>query len=58
MIEEKKHGGARPGSGRPSTDRKVALSVRISQVAAELLDKQRNKSEYIDCLIREKAKEV
>ena len=46
------HGGPRPNSGRPSTDRKVALSVRISQEAADILQTVTNKSEYIDQLIK------
>lgn len=46
------HGGARLGSGRPSTDRRVALSVRISQDAANILATVSNKSEFIDRLIR------
>ena len=54
MEETKKqHGGYRPGSGRPTTDRKVAISVRISKEAAELLDKIHNKSEYSDKLIKD-----
>lgn len=45
-------GGARKGSGRPMTDLKVNLFVRISQTAADLLLKISNKSAYIDALIR------
>jgi hypothetical protein len=53
-INEKSNwGGYREGGGRPSTDRNVAISVRISQEANELLKQQKNKSEYIDRLIKE-----
>lgn len=51
-MEEKKRGGRREGSGRPETDRKVALSVRISQEAADKLATVANKSEFIDELIK------
>lgn len=47
------HGGYRPNSGRPATDRKLQLSVRISQEAMDKLNAEtRNKSEYIDKLIK------
>lgn len=46
-------GGYREGGGRPPTDRNISLSVRISKEAHELLKVQRNKSEYIDRLIKE-----
>ena len=48
-------GGSRPGVGRPTTDRNVSVNFRISQEAAELLKRQKNKSEYIDRLIKEAA---
>lgn len=47
------HGGYRLGGGRPTTDRKCSLNVRISQEAADKLDKVANKSEVVDRLIRE-----
>lgn len=53
-MEEKKYkgrGGDR-GGRRPETDRKIAITVRISAQAKALLDKQHNKSEYIDTLIK------
>lgn len=53
MEEKKQWGGYREGGGRPSTDRNIAISVRISQEANELLKQQKNKSEYIDRLIKE-----
>lgn len=47
-------GGFREGAGRPETNRKVALSVRISQEAMDILNGLTdNKSEFIDRLIIE-----
>lgn len=54
-MEERKHGGARPNSGRPVTDLKIPLNVRISQQAMDLLNQATTKkSEYIDNLIKER----
>lgn len=53
MEEREQRGGYRPGSGRPETDRKFAVTVRISQEAAEKLNTIKNKSEFIDKLIKE-----
>lgn len=39
--------------GRPATGRTFAVSVRITKEAAEILSTKRNKSEYIDKLIKE-----
>ena len=47
--------GIKFASGRPATGRTVAISVRISKQAAEILSKKKNKSEYIDFLIRHDA---
>ena len=47
--------GIKFASGRPATGRTVAISVRISKQAAEILSKKKNKSEYIDVLIRHDA---
>lgn len=45
-------GGARPNSGRPTTDRKIMLSVRITQEAMDRLNElTTKKSEYINDLI-------
>ena len=53
-MDEVKRGGYRPKAGRPANDRSVTLSVRITQEAMEKLNRlTRNKSEYIDQLIRE-----
>jgi len=52
MEEKKQRGGRRPGSGRPSNDRKVMLCVRITQEAADIINEQKNKSEFIDNLIK------
>ena len=47
--------GSKFASGRPATGRTEAISVRISKQAAEILSKKKNKSEYIDVLIRHDA---
>jgi len=47
-------GGRRSGAGRPANDRSIALSVRITQEAMDILnEKTTNKSEFIDNLIKE-----
>ena len=38
--------------GRPETDRKNAITVRISDEAVRLLEGEHNKSELIDSLIQ------
>lgn len=48
-----KHGGLRPNSGRPSNDRNVSVSVRVTREAADLLATVANKSEFIDTLIKQ-----
>ena len=53
MEQEKKHGGYRPGAGRPATDRSHAVTLRISEAAFQKLNTQRNKSEIVDKLIKE-----
>ena len=58
MAQNEQHpgwGGSR-GGGRPVTDRNVAVTIRISQEASDILKEQRNKSEFIDTLIKESAK--
>ena len=53
MEQKKNHGGRRSGAGRPANDRKISLSVRITQEAMDLLNmRTKNKSEYIDRLIK------
>ena len=55
MAQNEQHpgwGGSR-GGGRPVTDRNVAITIRISQEAADILKEQRNKSEFIDTLIKQ-----
>jgi len=52
-YEDTKHGGYRIGGGRPATDRNVAVTVRISQEAADKLKTVKNKSEFIDRIIKE-----
>ena len=39
--------------GRPATGRTFAVSVRITKEAANILNTKRNKSEYIDHLIKQ-----
>ena len=46
-----KRGGDR-GGRRPETDRKVPLTVRISQEAKDKLDTVKNKSEWIDAAVK------
>jgi len=55
--QKKQRGGSRPGAGRPANDRNIMVGVRISQEAADILNAQKNKSEYIDNLIRNYGKE-
>ena len=57
MEEKKQRGGSRPGAGRPANDRNIMVGVRISREAADILIAQKNKSEYIDNLIRNHGKE-
>ena len=60
MAQNEQHpgwGGSR-GGGRPVTDRNVAVTIRISQEASDILKEQRNKSEFIDTLIKESAKKL
>ena len=55
MAQTEQHpgwGGSR-GGGRPVTDRNVAVTIRISQEAADILSQQKNKSEFIDTLIKQ-----
>lgn len=40
-------------TGRPATGRNKSLSVRVSEEAYEIIKKEKNKSEYIDKLIRD-----
>lgn len=55
--QKKQRGGRRPGSGRPANDRNIMVGVRVSQEAADILNAQKNKSEFIDTLIKEKGNE-
>lgn len=53
MEQHNKHGGRRPGSGRPANDRKIMVGVRLSQEAVNKLNRlTSNKSEFIDNLIK------
>ena len=51
-IQNNMKAGSKFGTGRPATGRTYAISVRISREAAEILSTKKNKSEYIDGLIR------
>ena len=53
MTTKNTHGGSRPGAGRRANDRKCMVLVRISPEAHEMLKPVRNKSEYVDRLIKE-----
>jgi hypothetical protein len=53
MENKSTRGGRREGAGRPSNDRSIMVSVRLSKEAVEKLNRlTRNKSEYIDSLIK------
>ena len=52
-MNDKQHTqGTAFGTGRPATGRTHAVTIRISDEAIEILGHVRNKSEYIDTLIR------
>ena len=53
MAEKHPNWGGYRGGGRPTTDRNVAVTVRISQEAADKLNTVKNKSEFLDRLIKE-----
>ena len=55
LNKTKMKAGSKFASGRPATGRTEAISVRISKQAAEILSNKKNKSEYIDELIRHDA---
>lgn len=57
MTDERKAGTAF-GTGRPATGRKYPVTIRISEEAYELLHQKRNKSEYIDILIKKDARSI
>lgn len=52
METKNNRGGHRENAGRPSVNRDVALTVRISQEASEKLQTVDNKSAFIDTIIR------
>lgn len=51
-VAKPSRGGVRPGAGRPETDRNIPINVRISQIAYDIYKDIKNKSEYIDNLIK------
>lgn len=52
MEDKKQHGGRRSGAGRPANGRSIMVCVRITKEAADILNTQLNKSEFIDNLIK------
>ena len=44
--------------GRPETDRKTPITIRLSNEAIRLLDGESNKSKFLDSLIRGKVTQV
>lgn len=57
LIEKQSRGGRRKGAGRKNEGRHIPLSVRISQEAMDDLNTlTKNKSEFIDLLIKEQLK--
>ena len=54
MEQPKQRGGARPGSGRPTTGRSRMIGVRVSEEAFNRLNElTNNKAEFIERLIME-----
>ena len=53
MDVKSKKGGARPGSGRPETGRNIRVCIKLSKEVVDYLRGIKNKSEYIDNLIRQ-----
>ena len=52
-MNDKQHTpGTAFGTGRPATGRTHPITIRVSDEAFEILGHVRNKSEYIDTLIR------
>ena len=52
-YDDTSRGGYRPGAGRPTNDRSIPLSVRISPEANEKIKRVENKSAIIDELIKQ-----
>ena len=53
MEAKSNRGGRRENAGRPASDRSVALTVRISKEASSKLQTVKNRSEFIDSIIKE-----
>lgn len=52
-MNDKQHTpGTAFGTGRPATGRSHPVTIRVSDEAFEILGHVRNKSEYIDTLIK------
>lgn len=52
MKRKDKRGGARQGAGRPKTDREYQLCIRLSKEAYDTLKQFKNRSAYVDELIK------
>lgn len=52
---KKKRGGKRPGAGRPANGRNISIGLKISKEAYDILGKQKNRSKFIDELIKSTA---
>lgn len=50
-LKKSNRGGRREGSGRPSTNRHKAVTIRLSIEAWQKLQRFKNKSRYIENLI-------
>lgn len=53
MMTKEKRGGARPNSGRPSTNRPHKITIRISDAAYEKWKRMENRTEKIERFIME-----
>ena len=51
MIQKNNRSGHRENAGRPSVNRDMSLTVRISQEASQKLKTVDNKSNFIDAII-------
>ena len=57
MSNEMNHGGRRPGAGRPTSTLGLTemVTVRVTPEAKAIIDGKKNKSEFIDRIIKENA---
>ena len=52
MKDKEQQPGTAFGTGRPATGRTHPVTIRLSDFAYEALSKVKNKSQYLDSLIR------